>query len=171
MRMVVAIAPETDELLAEIEAIYRDRIGELRRVARAVLGDSEAAHDAVQDGFVRAVRDRGSYRRDAPLEGWVWGCVMNAIRDAGRDLGKRRRPLDGHDATTGSIEQGRQDTAIRAAVRRLPERQRLALFLRHYADLDYAEIGAALGIATGTVSATLHAAHAALRTALEGDER
>jgi len=171
MRMVIAISPETDDLLAEIESIYRIRIGELRRVARAVLGDTEAAYDAVQDGFVRAVRDRASYRRDAPLEGWVWGCVMNAIRDAARTLGKQRRPLDRHDAATGPSEENRQDAAIRAAVRRLPERQRLALFLRHYADLDYAEIAAALGIATGTVSATLHAAHAALRTALEGGER
>lgn len=169
MRVVVTTPSETDDLLGEIEAIYRLRIAELRRVARAVLGDTEAAYDAVQDGFVRAVRDRASYRRDAPLDGWVWGCVMNAIRDAGRALGRHRRPLR-HDADSASFERSRQDEAIRAAVRRLPERQRLALFLRHYADLDYAEIGAALGIATGTVSATLHAAHAALRTALEGDE-
>ena len=42
---------------------------------------------------------------------------------------------------------------------RLPERQRTAVFLRYYADLDYAAIGEALGITTGTVAATLNAAH------------
>jgi DNA-directed RNA polymerase specialized sigma24 family protein len=43
------------------------------------------------------------------------------------------------------------------------KRQRLALFLRYYADLDYASIAAALGVAEGTVGTTLNAAHAALR--------
>jgi RNA polymerase sigma factor (sigma-70 family) len=44
--------------------------------------------------------------------------------------------------------------------------QRLALFLRYYADLDYAGIAEALDISRGTVSATLHAAHATLQTQL-----
>jgi RNA polymerase sigma factor (sigma-70 family) len=58
---------------------------------------------------------------------------------------------------------------VRAAVAALPERQRLALFLRYYADLDYAAIAAILEIKEGTVGATLHAAHAALRAALEAE--
>jgi RNA polymerase sigma-70 factor (ECF subfamily) len=59
--------------------------------------------------------------------------------------------------------------AVRAAVAALPERQRLALFLRYYADLDYAAIASALGVRRGTVSATLNHAHEALRAAL-GEE-
>jgi RNA polymerase sigma factor (sigma-70 family) len=53
------------------------------------------------------------------------------------------------------------------ALARLPERQRTAVFLRYYADLDYSAIGQALGISIGTVAATLNAAHAALRGQLE----
>ena len=41
------------------------------------------------------------------------------------------------------------------------------LFLRYYADLDYAAIAEALGIARGTVSATLHAARSNLQAKLE----
>ena len=48
----------------------------------------------------------------------------------------------------------------------LPERQRLVLFLRYYADLDYRRIAQILRVEVGTVSATLHAAHASLRRAL-----
>jgi RNA polymerase sigma factor (sigma-70 family) len=48
----------------------------------------------------------------------------------------------------------------------LPERQRLALFLRYYADLDYRSIADVLGVEVGTVSATLSAAHSSLRRAL-----
>ena len=59
------------------------------------------------------------------------------------------------------------DVELRVALARLPERQRTAVFLRYYADLEYAAIGEVLGIQTGTVSATLNAAHAALRSQLE----
>jgi RNA polymerase sigma factor (sigma-70 family) len=53
----------------------------------------------------------------------------------------------------------------------LPERQRLAVFLRYYADLDYRAIAQVLGIEVGTVSATLSSAHRALRRSLEEVER
>ena len=46
------------------------------------------------------------------------------------------------------------------------ERQREVLFLRYYADLDYATIAAALGISAGTVGATLSTARGVLRRAL-----
>jgi RNA polymerase sigma factor (sigma-70 family) len=51
---------------------------------------------------------------------------------------------------------------VREAVRRLPARQRDALFLRHYLGFGYAEIAQALEVEVGTVSATLAAARAAL---------
>jgi RNA polymerase sigma factor (sigma-70 family) len=49
----------------------------------------------------------------------------------------------------------------------LPERQRLVLFLRYYADLGYSAIAEALGISPGTVASTLNAAHESLRRNLE----
>jgi RNA polymerase sigma factor (sigma-70 family) len=60
-----------------------------------------------------------------------------------------------------------EDDTLRAALAALPERQRLAAFLRYYADLDYESIATVLGIRLGTVGATLNAAHAALRRSLE----
>lgn len=56
---------------------------------------------------------------------------------------------------------------VAAAIAALPERQRLAIFLRYYADLDYAAIAASLGIKAGTVAAALHAAHNTLRKTLQ----
>jgi RNA polymerase sigma factor (sigma-70 family) len=53
------------------------------------------------------------------------------------------------------------------AVAALPDRQRLAVFLRYYADLDYAAIATALGVERGTVSATLSAAHHNLSSKLK----
>jgi RNA polymerase sigma-70 factor (ECF subfamily) len=169
---VIAVAAHSEaEQLTQIEELYRGRIDAFRRVARAILRDDELARDAVQEGFARAVRDRSRHRGDGPLEAWVWGCVMNAVRDAGRAAGRRRRIAAAETATMAAVDLAAHDLALRAAVQRLPARQRQVLFLRHYADLDYGTIAAVLGIAAGTVGATLHAAHATLRDALEGGER
>jgi DNA-directed RNA polymerase specialized sigma24 family protein len=91
---------------------------------------------------------RSDARRSAPSTEWDAHAVTN---------GHRAAP-NGH---------GEYDPELRVALSRLPERQRTAVFLRYYADLDYAAIGEALGIAEGTVAATLNAAHAALRTRLQ----
>jgi RNA polymerase sigma factor (sigma-70 family) len=55
-------------------------------------------------------------------------------------------------------------------LRSLPPRRRLVVFLRHYADLSYAEIASACGIAEGTVAATLAQARADLAAALDRKE-
>ena len=56
------------------------------------------------------------------------------------------------------------------AIAGLPERQRLALVLRHYGDLPLDEIASAMGCALGTVKSTLHAAHARLQVDLGDDD-
>jgi RNA polymerase sigma-70 factor (ECF subfamily) len=56
---------------------------------------------------------------------------------------------------------------VRSALSALPERQRVALFLRYYADLDYQSIADVTGVSEGTVGATLHAAHRSLRERLK----
>src|SRR5581483_11947143 len=70
------------------------------------------------------------------------------------------------DETAGGELEPPNDS-VRRAIRRLPERQRLALFLRYYADLDYESIARVLDIRPGTVAAALHAAHETLRGSLQ----
>jgi RNA polymerase sigma-70 factor (ECF subfamily) len=117
----------------------------------------------VQDAFATAVRKRGSFRGAGPLEAWVWRIVLNAARTEVR----RTRPAVDLDEPAAGNGHPERDVELRVALARLPERQRTAVFLRYYADLDYAAIGEALGISAGTVAATLNAAHTALRTRLE----
>jgi RNA polymerase sigma-70 factor (ECF subfamily) len=155
--------------LEEIERVYRTRLPGLRRLAAAVSGSREAAFDLVQEAFVRAVRDRGSFRHEAPIEAWLCRIVVNVARNHRRaERDHLRLPLE-----DGFYENGtRQDDASRvaAAVASLPERQRLALFLRYYVDLDYRAIAAALEISSGTVGATLHAARETLLSLLSETE-
>jgi RNA polymerase sigma-70 factor, ECF subfamily len=152
--------------LAELEALYRARYPVFLRVARATARDDGAAADAVHDAFVQAVRNRRSFRGEGTLEAWVWRMVVNAAR-------KRRRDLPEAAVEPAELAEASQNgfgDPVRAAVVALPERQRLALFLRYYADLDYAAIAATLDVKEGTVGATLHAAHAALREVLKEAE-
>jgi RNA polymerase sigma-70 factor (ECF subfamily) len=146
--------------VAELEALYRERFGAFARVAGAIAGDEQSGIDAVQDAFANAILGVGDYRGEAPLEAWVWRIVLNAARGVRR----RERPQP-QDAFAAAPDNGRpgEDHEVRAWIAALPERQRLAVFLRYYADLDYQSIAHTLGVEIGTVSATLSAAHAALR--------
>jgi RNA polymerase sigma-70 factor (ECF subfamily) len=150
--------------VSEIEALYRSGYGRFVRVATAVLRDEERAVDAVQEAFATALRDRSRFRGDGPLEAWVWRIVVNCARRARARSGGRTEFRD--DDLAGESERV-ADTHVREAVARLPERQRLVLFLRYYADLDYASIATTIGIRPGTVAATLHAAHTTLRDSLQ----
>ena len=157
---------ETDPELAAIETVYREQLRSFVRLATAITGNEQTAYDAVHDGFVRAVRYRSRLRSRESAPGWVCRIVLNEARKrTTAELRHASTPIEAADepATNGHHEAG----AAAAALASLPERQRLALFLRYYADLDYAGIAEALGISRGTVSATLYAAHSNLQTKLK----
>lgn len=157
---------------AEIEHVYRARYRTFLRVAVGITRDEQLGEEAVHDGFVRALRHRQSFGGRGSLEAWLWRIVVNEARRRSAAEQQRRlmtSPVAPENAasTNGHREQG----ALEALVSALPERQRLALFLRYYADLDYEAIAEALGVKPGTVAATLHAAHSALRRDLLEVER
>jgi RNA polymerase sigma factor (sigma-70 family) len=155
--------------VSEIEGVYRTRYPAFLRAACAITGEQSRAADAVQDGFARALASRTTFRGDGPLEGWLWRIVVNAAR-AARPREDAELPdepdLRGDDAADDSDPYG-----VHAWLASRPERERLVVFLRYFADLDYRAIAVALEIEVGTVSATLHAAHSALRRTLEEARR
>jgi RNA polymerase sigma-70 factor (ECF subfamily) len=147
--------------LADLESLYRREYRRFLRVALAILRDESRAVDAVQDAFASAIRRRGQFRGEGPLGAWVWRMVVNAaLKERGRPQPREVRELE--------IAVPREEpTPVAEAIARLPERQRLVLFLRYYADLDYQSIATALQVSTGTVGATLSAAHSSLRRLLQ----
>ena len=147
--------------IVDIEAIYREHYSRFLRFAVANLGDVEPGRDAVHEAFVRAIRSLGDFRGDGRPESWLWRILVNVCTAE-----KRRRVVPIEDSSPLTSVDDREWPEIRAAIASLPERQKTILFLRHYADLDYDQIGAVLGIARGTVAATLNTAHTKLRTVL-----
>jgi RNA polymerase sigma factor (sigma-70 family) len=149
---------------ADIEALYRERSRAFLLAATALLGDGEAALDVVQDAFALALRRRRSFRGEGTLEAWLWRIVLNVARDRRRARG---RELPALRPTRAEAAAGERDDDVRSLLLRLPERQRLAIFLRYYADLSYGQIAEVLGVRPGTVAASLNAAHRTLRRRLE----
>jgi len=155
--------------LDRIEQVYRTSASGFLRLALATTGNIERARDALQEGFAGAIRSRDTFRGTGSIEGWLARCVLNAARDRCNlaDLhGDAQSEVNGFESSNDASR-----TVVREAIMQLPRRQREAVFLRYYLDLDYRSIGEALGMEKGTVSATLHAAKAALAEVLQEVER
>jgi RNA polymerase sigma factor (sigma-70 family) len=158
----VSAAPDA-ELVAAIEQAYRDSYRRFLRLAVGMLGDVDRGRDAVQEAFARALRSRGDLRSLESLHGWLWRTLVNICQV------EKRHPLVHLDETgepEANRDQAEDSFEVRAVIAALPERQRLVLFLRHYADLEYESIAEVVGIERGTVAATLHAAHGKVRAAI-----
>ena len=141
-----------------IALLYEQEFHAFVAGAYAVVGDTEAARDAVQEAFARALRERGRFRNDGPLEAWLWRIVINVARDETRRSLFAELSADelAEIAPLGSDVSSAHD--LRDELRSLPERQRLAVFLHYYASLPYEEVAELLDVAPGTVGASLNAA-------------
>jgi RNA polymerase sigma factor (sigma-70 family) len=152
---------EQGAAVVAIEEVYRTRGAAFLRLALARTGDPDRAHDALHEGFARAIKSRGSFSGRGSLEAWIARCVINAAHDA-----RQLREDDVEVDRIGEEPAFAERMIAREAVAQLPRRQRDVLFLRHYLGLSYSEIGEAMELEVGTVSATLHAARGALADAL-----
>ncbi len=143
-----------------LERLYRTRYRALARVAIAVTGDVDRAHDAVQEGFARAYAARAQFRGEGSLEAWVARIVLRAAAGAGPSVDALP------DDLTSTVPFPERNEELTDAVAALPPRRRLIVLLRYYGDLSLRDIADTLGIAEGTVSATLTQAREELREAL-----
>jgi RNA polymerase sigma factor (sigma-70 family) len=142
---------------AQIEQLYRERYVGFRNALTPVVGSRDAARDVVQEAFAQALRDVEKLRRQDSLAPWVWQIAWRiALRNRGG--GDDEPPTD----LSLASEHEEKDPELSAAIRSLPPKRRLVVFLRYFADFSYAEIAQALGIAEGTVAASLAQAHSAL---------
>ncbi|HEY4236469.1 MAG TPA: sigma-70 family RNA polymerase sigma factor, partial [Gaiellaceae bacterium] len=121
--------------------------------------------EAVQEGFARAIEEREAFRGECPLEAWVWRIVVNTAKTASvRAVREEPETILGPQDASAN---GHRSSEVAVWVRTLPERQRIAVFLRYWADLDYRAIAEVLEVEVGTVSATLSSAHQSLRRSVQ----
>jgi RNA polymerase sigma-70 factor, ECF subfamily len=131
-----------------------------------VCGSRPAAEDAVQEALLKAWERTERGEEIQSLTAWVTTVALNQARSRLRSLMAERRARYrlGHEAVGGTPTGDRID--VERALSTLPRRQREAVVLRYYLELDTQEVATALGINDGTVKSTLFRARAALAEAL-----
>jgi RNA polymerase sigma factor (sigma-70 family) len=142
---------------------YRAEHPRVLGLLTVVAGDADVAREVTAEAFVRALE---RWDRVAAMEspaGWTYRVGVNLLRRRMRRATFERRlaPEVPAPAPSPAIE-----PELWAAVRGLPVRQRTAVALRYVCDLSQADIAAVMGVAPGTVSATLTAARRRLAAAL-----
>jgi RNA polymerase sigma-70 factor (sigma-E family) len=155
-----------------VTALYEAHALGLVRLAVVMLGDRAAAEDVVQEAFCGLYRRWHALSEEANALAYVRSSVINGCRTA---LRRRVRQLTmagfaeagEADSAESAVLLGEEHRQVLLAIRRLPSRQREALVLRYYLDLDEAEIASSMQISRGTVKSTTSRALAALGRILE----
>jgi RNA polymerase sigma-70 factor (ECF subfamily) len=146
--------------------------------AAMVSRNETEAEDLAQDALLRALTRLERYDPErGDLEAWLWRIVANVARDAGR-VAKRRQALvqrlllslPRSQPIEPDLSSHLADENLLGAVRELDPRSRAIIALRFGADLDYAGVGAALGISPEAAGMATRRALAALRRRLEAQQ-
>lgn len=150
------------------EELYRREYPALVAVATALAGTPADGEDVVQDTMVKALMHWGKVRRLERPGAWCHRVLLNACRSRwrrrrteARFLARQRREEPSTQGPTVEV------VAFWAAVRRLPERPRLAVALYYAGDRSVAEVASILDVPEGTVRSDLSRARMALTNELE----
>jgi RNA polymerase sigma-70 factor (ECF subfamily) len=149
------------------------------RLAYTILGSTEEAEDAAQEGFVRAYHALDRFRRGAPLRPWLLTIVANVARSR-RAAAARRPTLTLQAAVTHPSDDSAQSPEavalvaeqrreLLSAVNALRDDDQRLIAYRYFLDLSEAEMAAVLGCPRGTVKSRLSRALGRLRQQLVPD--
>jgi RNA polymerase sigma-70 factor (ECF subfamily) len=176
-----------DDETGAFEALVEQYQHRLVGVMNHVVGNAEEAEDLAQEVFLRVYRARKKYRPRSKFSTWLFtianNLALNSLRSRQRKpvvpltvhdsgpLGPRPAEQLVHDRGGGPshrIQQEELAAVIRQALAGLNERQRVAVVLNKFEDLNYAEIAEVMGMTTKAVKSLLSRARENLRTALSG---
>lgn len=147
--------------------------------------NSAAAEDLAQEVFLRVYRSRSSYEPSAKFTTWLYRIAtnlgMNYVRDTRHERPENTINLDEPDSETGQapdladkspnaeeeIVRRERLTAIRQKVEALPERQKMAVLMHKYQQMDYRQIAEVLKLSESATKSLLFRAYETLRTQLK----
>lgn len=161
------IALSTVDDSADFDSLIGPHLEAGYRTALAILHDRDEAEDALQDAAVKAWRRIGQLRQAASGRAWFLAIVANQCRSVRR--GRWWSVLRLPDVRTELPEAENQAVDLERALRRLPEGDRLALFLHFYLDMPLEEVGAVLGLSPAGAKTRVYRAARKLRPGLEMD--
>ena len=174
------------QLLSQVRAGDSDAWGELYRqyapaifrFCRRLLPAREDAEDATTEIFMKVRQKLGTYDTSRPFTAWLYKVASNHCWDT---LRRRRIRQDLETGDVDSLPLEHPDPSqlerlqaehtskeVRTGLAQLPDRARMALVLRYYADMSYEEIADTLGVRRAFVGVLLLRARHQLRDALSG---
>ena len=179
-------AAELAEVLARVEAgdadawgeLYRQYAAAIFRFCRRALPTKEDAEDATTEVFMKVRQKLGTYDSSRPFTAWLYRVASNHCWDMLRRR-RIRQDLETGDLETLPLEHPEPDQLerlqaehtskqVRSGLARLPDRARMALVLRYYAEMSYDEIADSLGVRRPFVGVLLLRARHQLREVLGG---
>lgn len=145
-----AVVIEDSRTPVDLAAFYAAEFPRLAGALSLYCGDRDLAAELAQEAMAQACRHWHRVRHFESPAAWVHRVGMNLVNSAHRRRVLQRRftsasPSAGADPGTA--------LAVRAAVARLPERQRAAVVLRYFVDLPVEEVAGLMGCSPGTVKA------------------
>jgi len=182
IRLMLRVRDDDPDAFALLVEQYQHR---LVAVMNHVVGNTEEAEDLAQEVFLRVYRARKKYRPRSKFSTWLFTIANNlalnclrsrqrkpvvplAVHDSG-PLGPRPAEQLVHDrggGPTHNLQQTELAEVIRQALDGLNERQRVAVVLNKFEDMNYADIAEVMGLTTKAVKSLLSRARENLRTAL-----
>jgi RNA polymerase sigma-70 factor (ECF subfamily) len=157
--------------LGPIEDLYRRYGAMVLRRARRILGEEEAARDAMQEVFVKVMRERESFRGEASPVTWLYQVTTNLCLNKIRDAARRRALLaenvtHGEAATPEAAPEDR--TAVAAMLASLPEELREIAVYYYVDEMNQDEIADVMKVSRRTVGNRLEEFRVVAKAALEG---
>ncbi|MBX6321081.1 MAG: sigma-70 family RNA polymerase sigma factor [Rhodospirillaceae bacterium] len=158
--------------MSEVRELIREQIPALRRYARALVRDRDAADDLVQDTLVRAINAEHQWQPGTNLRAWLFTILHNVYVGDRRKLARRPSVvsidaeewrLETPSNQMPSVQLGELDRAIST----LPEHQRMTLLLVGLQGMAYEEVAQIMGVPLGTVRSRLSRARHSLQELLE----
>jgi RNA polymerase sigma-70 factor (ECF subfamily) len=170
----IGSAPSTIEGEA-FESLLRSHRSRIHGICLRYTGNVADSEDLVQEAFLRAYRGLANFRGESRFSTWLYRITVNVCLNwiASRKPRAEANPdgLEIEDPAPNPserLEDRQTAAAIREAVARLPERQRMTLVLRVYEDLSHREISEIMGGSIGTAKTNLFFALKNLKKLLGG---
>jgi RNA polymerase sigma-70 factor, ECF subfamily len=156
------------------DRIVRRHQRQVYQLCYRFVGSHEDASDLAQDVFIRAFRGLRGFKGDSAFTTWLYRIGVNVCLNR---VGARRpvfaslrdaAHFDSRDERADAmLVRGERAARVRAAIARLPDRQRATLILRVYHELPHEQIAGILGSSVGAVKANFFHALANLRKRLQ----
>ncbi len=145
------------------------------RLAFRTLGDWHLAEDVVQDAFLRVNRAASRYKPDAKFSTWFYRIVVNLCMDVLRKRQREGTSGAGPESASGSGKDDPQaryqvqelQRAVKEAVDRLNERERIAVILHRFEGISHREIAEITETSISAVESVLVRAYRKLREDLK----